>query len=404
MKKEINQKILLLIIVALFWFAQYVYVPFQSPYLTISGVSASMIGTIVGAYGIAQCLLRFPVGIFADSIGRHKCFIFIGIAFAGSASIVRVLMPIGEGFLIANILSGIASSMWISYMVHYTGYFSKDQQQKATSTIILVNNVGMLFGFVVSTLFYDKLGMRFLCVMSAIAGIAGAVLALNIKEHQNREYESEEFSKNISFIKYISICKNKRLIFFSILALIQQGIQMSTTMSFTTQILKDLGAASLIVGLSSILYMACAVLSAGFASSKYCIKSGPRIWIPVVFTLISIYCILVPTVGSIPVIFLLQIFPGMSTGILCSYLTSEAMKEVPQYQKSTAMGFFQAVYAIGMSVLPIIVGIISASISMKKGYFVLAVIAICGAVASIIYYKNSSRSIAELDCYSEELN
>lgn len=382
MKKEINQKKLLLVIVALFWFAQYVYIPFQTPYLTMCGVSASMIGTIVGAYGIAQCLLRLPVGISADSIGKNKYFILLGTVFSAFASCIRVLAPDGQGFLIANVFSGAASAMWISYMVHYTGYFSREQLQKATSNMILVNNLGILIGFVVSTLFYDKFGMRVLCAMSAASGIAGTVLALNIKEHQN-----DESTKNVSISNCISICKNKRLIFFSILALIQQGIQMATTMSFTTQILKDLGAASIIIGLSSIFYMIFAVLSAGFASSKFCIKRGPKLWIPVVFSLVSIYCILVPTIKSIPVVFLLQILPGMSTGILLSYLTSEAMKEVPQYQKSTAMGFFQAVYAIGMSIFPIIVGKIAGFISIKSGYFVLAVLAICGAAASNIYYK-----------------
>lgn len=388
MKKIINQKTLLLIIVILFWFAQYVYIPFQNPYLAMCNVSANMIGTIIGAYGIAQCLLRFPVGIFADSIGKHKCFIFLGIAFAGLASCVRVIMPNGEGFLIANILSGIASSTWISYMVHYTGYFSNEEQQKGTSNIILVNNLGMLLGFIVSTLFYDKFGMRFLCTMSAISGMVGTVLALNTEDHKNKE-----FIRNVPFSKYASICKNKRLIFFSVLALIQQGIQMSTTMSFTTQILKDLDAASLIVGLSSILYMVSAVLSAGFASSKFCIKSGPKLWIFIVFSLISIYCVIVPTTSSILVIFLLQIVPGMSTGILFSYLTSEAMKEVPQYKKSTAMGFFQAVYAIGMSIFPMIVGKIASATSIKNGYFVLALISVFGATASIIYYRNFNTRI-----------
>lgn len=396
MEKVINQKKLLLVIVVLFWFAQYVYIPFQNPYLVICNVSANMIGIIVGAYGIAQCLLRLPVGIFADCIGKHKCFILLGISFAGLASCVRVFMISGEGFLIANILSGIASSTWISYMVHYTRYFSNNEQQKATSNIILVNNLGMLFGFVLSTIFYDKLGMRFLCIMSAISGILGMILALNIKDHN-----MEEVDRKISFSKCITICKNKRLIFFSILTLIQQGIQMSTTMSFTTQILKDLGAASSIIGLSSILYMIFAVLSAGFASSKFCIKHGPKLWIAIIFFLVSIYCIFVPIINSIPLIFLFQILPGMSTGILLSYLTSEAMKEVPQYQKSTAMGFFQAIYAIGMSIFPMIVGKIASAISIKNGYFVLAVIALFGAVVSIIYYRSFSEGVVKQDYYIE---
>ena len=141
MKKLLNQKLLLLIIVVLFWFSQYVYIPFQTPYLTIRNVSSNMIGIIIGAYGVSQCLLRLPVGLFADSIGKNKLFILCGIIFTGLASIIRVIFSGGYGFLIANILSGVSSSMWISYMVHFTNFFSSDKQQKATSTIILVNNL-----------------------------------------------------------------------------------------------------------------------------------------------------------------------------------------------------------------------------------------------------------------------
>ena len=384
MKKLLNQKLLLLIIVVLFWFSQYVYIPFQTPYLNAYNVSSNMIGIIIGAYGVSQCLLRLPVGLFADSIGKHKLFILCGIAFAALASIIRVIFPGGYGFLIANIFSGVASSMWISYIVHFTEFFSSEQQQKATSTIILVNNLGMLIGFIVSTLFYEKLGMKFLCIMSVASGIIGTILALNIKDHNLKE--SNEKS---SFKDYLSICKDKRLIFFSLLALIQQGIQMSTTMSFTNQILEDLGANSIFVGLSSIFYMLCAVASSWFASSKLCSKHGPKFWIPAVFFLISAYCTLVPTIQNIYIIFLLQSLPGMSTGVLLSYLTSEAMKDVPKIKKSTAMGFFQATYAIGMSVFPMIVGKIAGLISIKASYFTLAFISIIGIVASYFYYKKS---------------
>lgn len=181
MKKTSNQKLLLLSIVTFFWFSQYVYIPFQSPYLSACNVSTNMIGIIIGAYGISQCLLRLPVGVFADSINKHKIFILSGIFFAGLASLIRVFFPEGNGFLLANILSGISSSTWISYMVHYTNFFSKEHQQKATSTIILVNNLGMLIGFVMSTLFYEKLGMTALCIMSVLSSVIGTILALNIK-------------------------------------------------------------------------------------------------------------------------------------------------------------------------------------------------------------------------------
>lgn len=45
----------------------------------------------------------------------------------------------------------------------------------------MVNNLGMLIGFVMSTLFYEKLGMTALCIMSVLSSVIGTILALNIK-------------------------------------------------------------------------------------------------------------------------------------------------------------------------------------------------------------------------------
>ena len=142
---------------------------------------------------------------------------------------------------------------------------------------------------------------------------------------------------------------------------------MATAMSFTTQILKDLGASSGLIGGASIFYMAAAVSSARFASTALCARRGARFYIPLVFLLVTIYCILVPRVGNVAVIFLLQALPGMSNGILLSYLTSESMRDVPEEKKSTAMGLFQAVYAVGMSMFPAVVGALAEHINVAAG-------------------------------------
>ena len=379
MQTERRNRGILLAIVVLFWFAQYVYVPFQTPYLTSLQVSAAFIGVIVGAYGVTQMTLRLPVGVLADFRGRHKGFIFLGALLAGAASALRLLFPGGAGFLIANLLSGCASSMWISFMVLYTSFFGSDQQQSATSRIIMFNNVGVLLGFLAGTLCYGRFGMSLLTTMSAIAGFAGAGLSLLLREEKPPV-------KNVSVGGLLKICLNGRLIIFALFALIQQGIQMATTMSFTTQILEDLGASSALIGYASILYMLSAVFFAWLASTQVCATHGPKVWIPSVFVVVALYCLLVGNVASIPVIFLLQILPGMSTGVLLSYIISEAMTEVPPAQKSTAMGFFQAVYAIGMTTFPMLTGALAEHISVASAYDVLAVTALIGAVASAAFY------------------
>lgn len=377
-----KQSLLLLSIVVLFWFAQYVYIPYQTPYLHSIQLSSDIIGSIIGAYGISQMVLRLPVGILADKNGRHKLLIFIGTLSSGLASILRVVYPDGFGFFFGNLFSGLASAMWISFMVLFMSYYSHGKQQKATGRLIFANNLGMLAGFITSTLLYDYVGMITLCVFSIFSGILGAFLSLFLKK-SNFQFQP---SRSANYL--LSVCKNNKLILFSFLALIQQGIQMSTTMSFTTQIVSSLGASSLSVGVTSIVYMLSAVISAIISSKpdfyeRYTYDQS----IPSIFLLLFMYCILVPVTQSIWLIALLQILPGFSTGILLSSLTTEAMTEVPIDKKSTAMGFFQAIYALGMSVFPLISGYIQSHTSMQTAFFFLGCTSILGAIASAWYYK-----------------
>ena len=385
-----RKETILLLAIVCFWFALYVYIPYQTPYLTAMGVSAGAIGTVVGAYGIMQLILRLPVGTMADYAGRHKPFVLLGTLLTAAACAVRFLLPDGTGFLIANVISGCAASTWISFMVLFSTYYSREEQQKATSRAIMACNLGMCTGFVFATCLYSATGMRFLCAAGICGGVLAAVLGVAVQEDRGGKVSqagggTAMFRKPVK--ELLRICTNRRLIVFSLLALLQQGIQMATAMSFTTQVLEDLGAPAGFIGCASIFYMVAAVLSARFASTELCAKRGARFYVPLVFLLTAVYCVLVPLVGNIYVIFLLQAFPGMSTGILLSYLTSESMTEVPAVQRSTAMGFFQAVYAIGMTTFPAIVGALAEKIDISAGYDFLAAAALLGAVSALAYYR-----------------
>lgn len=378
---KLNKQKILFIAVIFFWFAQYVYIPYQTPYLTMIQTSTSFIGIIIGTYGISQMVLRLPVGLLADYKNKHKMIMLIGALSSGCASLFRIIFNNGVGFLIGNLFSGLASAMWISFMVLYMSFYPKDQQAKATSSIIVANNMGMLLGFITSTLLYEKIGMSMICLLSVISGVISAFfISLLPKE------KTQPTKKTISGL--LKVCTQKNLIIFSLLALVQQGVQMTTTMSFTTQIIKDLGASSSFIGFSSIIYMLSAVCFAKMASSDFCMKLGVRTCITVTFITTALYCILVPQCTSLYPIFVLQILPGMATGILFSYLTSEAMKYVPLEAKSTAMGFFQAVYALGMTLFPMICGNIVSHFSMLYAYLFLAVICFIAAIVSFSYCKS----------------
>ncbi|MGM0114208.1 MFS transporter [Enterococcus sp. DIV0187] len=183
--KKQEQKILL-IIVALFWFAQYVYIPYQTPYLAAINVSTSFIGVIVGSYGISQLALRLPVGILADLRPNHRLFISLGTLCAGVASLFRIFFQSGTGFLLGNVFSGFASATWISFMVYYLSLHDNQMQTAATGKIIMTNNIGMLIGFITSSLLYNHIGMTNICLLSVLGGFSGFVISLKLKKNRHK--------------------------------------------------------------------------------------------------------------------------------------------------------------------------------------------------------------------------
>lgn len=385
MSSRSRQQTVLLGIVGMYWFSQYVYMPYQTPYLLSIGTAASLAGIIVGAYGFTQLLLRLPIGLMADRKGRHKPFILLGTASVGAASLLRTLFPNEIGFLCANLLAGMASAMWISFMVLYSGYFRAEDMQKAMGRIIAVNNLGILFGFLAGTLLYDHTGMQFLCILSCVVSIPAVALAFFIRE------PGPDLPR-LPVHELVRVYLDKKLLLFSLFALIQQGILMSTCMSFTTEIAKQGGASGWEIGLCSIVYIAAAVASSYFSSSNTAIKLGGRAWIPLIFGCLGLYCILIPLVPNVWWIYPVQVLAGASTGILFPFCTSEAMQNVPPEKKSTAMGFFQAVYAVGMTFFPIVTGAFAQSFGLPAAFYFLAALAAVGIAAALIYYRKEHRS------------
>ena len=377
--KEKSQLKLLLLIMSMFWFGQYVYFPYQTPYLLAFSVSAGMIGVVIGAYGFTQLIVRIPLGIMADRKPRQKLFIIIGVACVALASLIRIFSPGEAGFLIANLLSGIGSSMWISFMTLYSNYFDKASQQKAMGQALAANNIGILFGFVLASLLYDKMGMTILCIFSIAASLIGVILSFFIKE-------KKAAVKNQSIGQLAAVFLDKRLVLFALFAMVVMGVTGATALAFTMQVARNLGAGGFEIGMASIIYMSMSFLGSFFSSTKTAIRQGPKIWIPVMMLFLAVYCFVVPNCSSVGHVFAIQILVGLSKGILISCCTAEGMRNVPLEKKTTAIGFFQAIYAVGMTFGPVLAGALSDAVNINFAYYMMAAAAIAGFAGAMFYY------------------
>ena len=374
---------LLFAIMTFLWISLYVYIPYQVTYLSSINISSSLIGIIIGVYGAAQMFLKFPFGLLNDYVGRCKIFIILAGILTSLGAFVRIFNLNANGFLIGGTLCGISASIWTVFMVLYASYFDKREEYKATSKALVASVLGMFIAFLVAAFSYDKFGMKFLLYVSGISGALVAILGLFLKDKKH--------SRKLSIKDLFSVINNKRLIVFSFLAIVMQGVQMSAVISFTLNRIKELGGSAQNVGAASIISMFFAIVGS-FLPSKIKNEKNIKIYIPVSFIIMAIYCVTVISTSNVYIIIASQILGGFSSGILAALLTSESIKEIDMEKKSSAMGFFQSTYSFGIFIFPIITGKLIDVYSINIAYTVLTIIAVLSSIISVIYYAANKQN------------
>ena len=407
---SLSQTTRLLLIVGLFWYAQYVYMPNTAPFLLAQKVSADFVGIVVGAYGFTQMAARFGIGLISDVLGKYKIIIVAGCLFAAVSSIVRIVIPTGPGFLVANLMSGLASSTWLCFMLLYTSSVAGGNMLQALGYIFAANNLGIMLSFITSAVLYQYLGMSFLCALSVAAGSVACLLTLGLKDipaattpaastpnntssassTSNANSTSSASSTNSArprLSELVRVVFNGRIWFFAFLATIQQGVTMGTVMSFSQEIARQSGGSSFEMGLMTIVFIAFCVVSSYLVAKPFIARLSPGLIMGVTLVLLALYCFASGVASNVYLLIALQVLLGLSLGFVLTVSNSEALKGIAPRHKSSALGLFQAIFAAGMTFVPMIAGfIIDASGSYARAFAFQGLLCLTGALLVTIYY------------------
>jgi len=377
------RKALLCAVTGFFWFAQYIYIPFLTPYLFTLSMTGTVVGLIVGAYGVTQLVLRIPLGITVDVVRNHKLFIVIGTFLAGTSSLGMIISPSPVLLFIANALSGAASSTWISFTVLYASYYEKSEGTKAIGIINVFTNAGRFAAFIAGGLLFERIGIRGLFVVSFVSGIIGSIVALCIK----REQEAARI--NISMRGLVRVVKERRLLFFSVMCAFTYLVTFGTVYSFTTSTAKNLGATGPELALFAVLFSAAAMMGSYFVGTKIANRVGEAYVLMLAFLLLGMYCVGIAFCHSVFPFFPLQAMVGLANGVLVSSLMANAIRYVDKDRKSTAMGFYQSVYCFGITLGPVLMGFLIDHISTRASFTAMALIPLaCAGVICPVYKSN----------------
>lgn len=371
-----NRRSLLAVVTTLFWFSIYAYVPILSPYAESLGATYRMVGLIVGGYGLSQMLLRIPLGVISDAINRRKPFIIGGMAVSviSGLGLWNASTPWAAFFF--RSLAGVTAAGWVMVTVLYCSYYEVHETPKAVGVINSVNAAGQVAAMLLCGVVAQAFGQTVPFLMAATAGLVGLVLSFGIVEQTG-------LPRTPMTVGDLSdIIRNGNLQAVSLLAVLSQLIVYATVFGFTPIHAANIGASDWQLGLLSTLSIVPMIIVPIFSGTFLVRLFGARITLVFGFVLAACASLAIPFTTTIVSLGVSVVFGGVARGIVFPLLMGLSIQGVADNRRATAMGYFQAVYGLGMFIGPVIVGAIADRFSLGWGFAFVALVGFASAAVA----------------------
>jgi MFS family permease len=176
----------------------------------------------------------------------------------------------------------------------------------------------------------------------------------------------------------------------SFLAILMQSANFSSAYGFTPILAQQLGASKEDLGILLFWYLlpnTLATLLSGTIIRRYL---ADRLILLAGFLLMSAALFATPLVNGLSLLKFIQAVNGFGIGLLFPLLMSLSLQAVPREQQATAMGFFQSLYTIGMTLGPVLSGIIAQEIGLSSVFVLNGLMGLAGAAFSFYRVPLSS--------------
>ena len=177
----VKKRLAFLALTFLYWAGLYTYVPILTSYSNSLGASMVMIGSIGGAYGLLQMVLRIPIGILSDRLHKRKIFIQIGMLFIALSGLTFLLATTPAGLWAGRALSGVAASFWAIITVTYTTMYSEGETNKAIGLLTAMTFSGQMVATLAGGWISDLTSQLGPFWLTLFIGVIGFFLSLDRK-------------------------------------------------------------------------------------------------------------------------------------------------------------------------------------------------------------------------------
>ncbi len=343
--------ILLCVAVFMYWISLYLYAPTLPTYVAGKVDNLASVGIVLSMYGLWQAIIRFPLGIFADWMGRRKPFVIVGLALGSLGAWMLAGAEGTSGLIIARAITGLAAGTWVPLVVMFSSLFPPEDAVRASALLTFIGGVGRILATAVTGSLNNWMGYSLAFYLAAGAAVLAIVAILPAREQA-------QLPKAPSLGNLARLLSRSDVLLPSLLSMVHQYANWATTFSFVPLVAENLGATD--VTLSVLLSFNIAVVTLGnLIATTVVRKIGARNMVYLSFVLLAIGTIAAAFAQSLVAVFLLQFLIGISNGIGYPVLMGMSIRNVEEAQRGTAMGFHQAVYAIGMFAGPALSGLLA---------------------------------------------
>ena len=177
--------------------------------------------------------------------------------------------------------------------------------------------------------------------------------------------------------------KHPELVLASIVAALGQYTTFATIFGFVPNYAVSIGATKAQLGILSMVGTATSALAILVSSSYIVPRLGARLTVFLSFLSIALGTLVLPFIHSVTILYASQVLAGMGRGSTYPILMGLAIARLPDSDKATAMGFFQATYAIGMFAGPVCAGLIGGRWGYAELFLSTAVVTLFTAFYSL---------------------
>lgn len=347
------------------------------------GVSTTLVGATVTAFGLARLLTNVPAGILADRHGRRNLLIggplvtAVGMFGSGIAGSIWVLL----GF---RFVAGLGSAL---YMTGATIYLLDIASAEQRGRFIAANQgallVGVGFGPALGGLLADRYSLSMPFFVVAAAGVATALYSLlRLPETRAAQKPVHEGDEPVEVPSRWALLRSTDFLLVGLVTVGVFSVRAGVRQTLVPLQLSE--AFGLEVDQLGVLFTALGVIGvvliwpAGWATDRF----GRKTIIVPTATLIAIGIGIVAVADSLPIF-----ITGLTMSAVGSSITGPAPAAyvadlVNEDQRGAAMGLYRTFGDIGVVVSPVLSGLLADAVSIP---FAIAVNAVFIGIAAVAF-------------------